>query len=64
MDGLEEQGVGWLVAQGGIVVEGMNTNATLAIGKTRGFRTYDVLERALYHELGCLPEPAFTHGFC
>ena len=45
-------------------VEGMNTNAKLAIRKARGFRTYKVLETALYHELGRLPEPEVTHQFC
>ena len=57
----------WFAARGEIalgVVEGMNTNAKLAIRKARGFRTYDVLETALYHELGRLPEPVFTHRFC
>ena len=46
-------------------VEGMNANAKLALRKARGFRTYPVLETALYHELGHLPEPACTtHRFC
>lgn len=57
----------WFAAKGEIalgVVEGMNTNAKLAIGKARGFRTYDDLETALYHELGRLPEPVCTHRFC
>jgi len=46
-------------------VEGMNANAKLALRKARGFRTYEVLESALYHEMGHLPEPAFgTHRFC
>jgi transposase len=46
-------------------VEGMNTNAKLALRKARGFRTYEVLETALYHEMGHLPEPAcVTHRFC
>ena len=45
-------------------VEGMNTNAKLAIRKARGFRTYEVLKTALYHELGRLPEPEVTHRFC
>jgi len=46
-------------------VEGMNTNAKLAIRKARGFRTYEALETALYHQLGHLPEPAFlTHRIC
>ena len=57
----------WFAAKGEIalgVVEGMNTNAKLAIRKARGFREYDVLETALYHALGRLPEPKFTHEFC
>jgi transposase len=57
----------WFKAKGEIalgVVEGLNTNAKLAIRKARGFRTYEVLETALYHELGRLPEPVFTHTFC
>jgi transposase len=57
----------WFAAKGEIalgVVEGMNTNAKLAIRKARGFRTYEVIETALYHELGRLPEPTFTHRFC
>ena len=46
-------------------VEGLNTNAKLAIRKARGFRTYGAIETALYHQLGRLPEPAFlTHRFC
>jgi hypothetical protein len=28
-----------------------------------GFRTHRVLELALYHSLGKLPEPASTHDF-
>ena len=57
----------WFAAKGELalgVVEGMNTNAKLAIRKARGFREYHVLETALYHELGRLPEPEFTHRFC
>ena len=57
----------WFRARGEIAlgaVEGMNTNAKLAIRKARGFRTYTVLETALYHELGRLPEPEFIHSFC
>jgi transposase len=45
-------------------VEGLNLNAKLAIRKARGFRNGDVLETALYHQLGHLPEPEFTHRFC
>ena len=57
----------WFLAKGEIssgVVEGLNTNAKLAIRKARGFRTYDVMETALYHQLGRLPEPELTHRFC
>jgi len=52
----------WFIAKREIssgAVEGMNTNAKLAIRKARGFRTYEALETALYHQLGHLPEPAF-----
>jgi len=28
------------------------------------FRTYRAVEVALYHSLGRLPEPDFTHRFC
>jgi transposase len=45
-------------------VEGLNTNVKLALRKARGFKTYHVAETALYHELGRLPEPEFTHRFC
>jgi hypothetical protein len=31
--------------------------------KSYGFRTYRVLELALYHALGKLPEPDSTHDF-
>jgi transposase len=57
----------WFLAKKEIssgAVEGMNTNAKLAIRKARGFRTYEAIETALYHQLGHLPEPAFTHRFC
>jgi len=45
-------------------VEGLNANAKLAIRKARGFRTYEALETALYHQLGRLPEPEMAHRFC
>ena len=45
-------------------VEGFNTNVKLALRKARGFKTYKIAEIALYHELGRLPEPVFTHRFC
>ena len=46
------------------VVEGLNTNVKLALRKARGFKSYEVAETALYHELGRLPEPQFAHSFC
>jgi transposase len=57
----------WFRARGEIsngVAEGLNLNAKFALRKARGFRSYDVLETALYHQLGHLPEPVFTHRFC
>ncbi len=56
----------WFLAKGEIfggAVEGLNTNAKLAIRKARGFRTYKAMETALYHQLGRLPEPKLTHRF-
>ena len=45
------------------VVEGFNAKAKLTTRKAYGFRTYHGLEVALYHALGALPEPKFTHRF-
>ena len=46
------------------VVEGLNTNVKLALRKARGFKSYEIAETALYHELGRLPEPELAHRFC
>jgi transposase len=46
------------------VVEGFNTKAKLTSRRSFGFRTYHGAEIALYHALGALPEPEFTHRFC
>ena len=40
------------------VVEGLNNKAKITMRKSYGFRTYRVLELALYHSLGKLPEPS------
>jgi hypothetical protein len=32
--------------------------------RSYGFRVFPVLETALYHTLGKLPEPELTHRFC
>ena len=45
------------------IVEGMNRKINLTIRKAFGFRSFDVMETALYHQLGKLPEPEFTHEF-
>ena len=50
-----------LISRG--VVEGLNNKAKVTMRKSYGFRTYRVLELALYHSLGKLPEPESTHDF-
>jgi len=45
------------------VVEGLNNKAKVTMRKSYGFRTFPVLELALYHSLGKLPEPEATHDF-
>ena len=45
------------------VVEGLNNKAKLTMRKAYGFRTFRITEIALYHALGKLPEPHFTHRF-
>ncbi len=45
------------------VVEGLNRKVNLTVRKAFGFRTFEALEIALYHQLGWLPEPEFTHRF-
>jgi transposase len=45
------------------VVEGLNNKAKLTMKKAYGFKSFHHLEVALYHTLGRLPEPEFTHRF-
>ena len=45
------------------VVEGFNNKLKLITRKSYGFRTQEAYETALYHNLGALPEPEFTHRF-
>lgn len=57
----------WFRAKGTIsagVVEGLNNKAKLTMRKSYGFREYETIELALYHQLGQLPQPEFTHEFC
>lgn len=57
----------WFRARGAIsagIVEGFNNKAKLTMRKSYGFRHYETIQLALYHQLGNLPEPEFTHKFC
>ena len=57
----------WFRAGGTIsagIVEGFNNKLKLITRKSYGFRTQNAYETALYHNLGALPEPEFTHEFC
>jgi transposase len=45
------------------VVEGLNNKAKLVMRRSYGFRTFRVLELALYHSLAKLPEPTLAHKF-
>ena len=57
----------WFRAKGEISsgsVEGMNTKAKVALRKSYGFKTFEVYETVLYHELGRLPESDIAHRFC
>ena len=63
----EELLLNWFRAKGTIsagIVEGFNNKAKLTMRKSYGFRTYEVLETVLYHNLGDLPQPNLTHEFC
>lgn len=56
----------WFRAKGAIsagVVEGFNNKAKLTMRKSYGFRSETVIQLALYHGLGELPQPKFTHRF-
>ena len=46
------------------IVEGLNNKVKVTMRKSYGFRTLKCTEIALYHVLGNLPEPKFTHRFC
>jgi transposase len=56
----------WFRAKGAVstgAVEGLNTKAKLTTRKAHGYSSYKMIEIALYHTLGELPEPIFTHKF-
>jgi transposase len=65
--GHREYLLNWFAAKGELSsgsVEGMNLKAKLAMRKGYGFKSYETIEIALYHQLGKLPEPEGTHRFC
>ncbi len=45
------------------IVEGLNRKVNLTIRKAFGYRSFEVMETALYHQLGNLPEPNYPHNF-
>jgi transposase len=45
------------------VVEGLNNKARVGWRRAYGFRGDRTIELALFHEMGCLPEPPITHRF-
>ena len=57
----------WFRAKGALssgIVEGLNTKAKLTSRKAYGYRSPKVHKIALYHTLGALPTPDWTHKFC
>jgi len=57
----------WFRAKGRITlgaVEGLNNKVKVTTKKAYGFRSFNLLEIALYQAVGDLPEPFFTHKFC
>jgi transposase len=63
----EELILNWFRAKGEIssgAVEGMNSKLRVVTRRSYGFRMYKTMELALYHTLGRLPEPPWTHRFC
>lgn len=45
------------------IVEGLNGKAKLTMRKAFGFRTFNALQIALFHQLGALPQPPLAHKF-
>ena len=57
----------WFKAKGELssgAVEGMNNKVKLVSRKSYGFRTARIMQLALMHNLGDLPEPEHFHRFC
>jgi len=56
----------WFKAKGQIsnaVVEGLNNKCRVITRRSYGFRSFHILQLALFHSLGGLPEPPITHRF-
>lgn len=56
----------WFAAKGTMSsgsVEGLNHKAKVVFRNAYGYRYYNTVELSLYHSLGALPEPQFTHRF-
>jgi transposase len=56
----------WFRAGGAIssgAVEGLNNKLKIVLRRSYGFRSYDSVTTALYHAMGKLPEPKFSHQF-
>ena len=56
----------WFAAKGTMssgTVEGLNHKAKVVFRNAYGYCHYNAVEIALYHTLGALPEPDFTHRF-
>ena len=45
------------------IVEGLNNKLKVTFRRAYGLKTFKATEIALYHTLGRLPEPEFTHRF-
>lgn len=52
----------WVAAQPG--AEPVQNQVKLCTRKAYGFRTFDAIQMALYHQLGELPEPELAHESC
>jgi transposase len=56
----------WFESQGlsSGIVEGFNNKDKLTMRKAYGFKEFETIQIALFHQLGKLPEPKTTHRFC
>lgn len=56
----------WFESQGlsSGIVEGFNNKAKLTMRKAYGFKEYETIKIAMFHQLRKLPEPKSTHKFC